>query len=164
MSADKIILGLGTFYIGAAAIAVTRGGGQFIVERTFRDISADGDRGSVKGRVTIDESRAKLKMNLLEIVGSNLASMYPGTKFTVDTGKFEEKAQIDETDYKTVKWVGKTKDGKAVTIELLNAINKENIDWSMQDKNEIVAALTYEACYDDNNEEFVAPWSVIFAS
>ncbi len=159
---DKIILGHGTFYIGTIAIAVTRGGGQFTVERTFRDIAADGDKGSVKGRVVLDESRAKLKMNLLEIVAENLPKMYPATKIT--TGVFSAKENIEDTDYTTVKWVGKTKDGKAVTIELSNAINKDNIDWTMADKDEVIAALTYEACYDDTDEDEIEPWKVTFAA
>lgn len=161
--ADKIILGHGTFYIGANAVAVTRGGGQFTVERAYRDITADGDKGSVKGRVVLDESRAKLKMNLLEIVATNLPKMYPATKLTAETGVFEAKAEIEDTDYTPVKWVGKTKDGKGVTIELDNAINKDNLDWSMVDKGEVIAALTYEACYDDTDETEVEPWQVTFA-
>ena len=158
--ADKIILGHGTFYIGATPIAVTRGGGQFTVERVYRDIAADGDKGSVKGRVVLDESRAKLKMNLLEIVADNLPKMYPATKYA--TGVFEAKAEIEDADYTPVKWAGKTKDGKAVTIELDNAINKDNLDWSMVDKNEVIAALTYEACYDDANATEIEPWKVTF--
>ena len=34
------------------------------------------------------------------------------------------------TDFKAVKWIGKTKSGKAVTISLTNAINMGNIDWT----------------------------------
>lgn len=163
MAKKDIILGNGTFYIGTTAVGITRGGGQFTVERTYRDITADGDRGSIKDRIAIDESRAKLKMNLLEIVQDNLPKMYPGT--VVENGVFTAKKDIETVDYNTVKWAGKTKGGKEVLIELKNAINKENIDWTLADKDEIIASLTYEACYDDEEEsEEVEPWKVTFVA
>ena len=43
MVAQKIILGKGVFSIGDTPIALTRGGGQFTVEREVRQIEADGD-------------------------------------------------------------------------------------------------------------------------
>ena len=66
--ANEIVLGAGVFYIGGTAVALTRGGGQFTVEREFREINADGDRGAVKGRVVMESSRAKLTMNLLTML------------------------------------------------------------------------------------------------
>lgn len=69
--AGEIILGVGKFYIGrkaddAKVVALTRGGGSFIVERAFRDINADGDPGSVAGRIAKDEGRPKLKLSALQ--------------------------------------------------------------------------------------------------
>ena len=66
-----IILGVGKFYIGtsaedAACVGLTRGGGSFVVEREYRDINADGDPGSVVGRVTKDTARPKLKLVALQ--------------------------------------------------------------------------------------------------
>lgn len=75
--ASEIILGAGIFYIGETAIALTRGGGQFVVNRVFRDINADGDRGSVKDRVSIDEARPTLTMNVLTIL-TKVADIYSG--------------------------------------------------------------------------------------
>ena len=46
-ASDGIILGAGKFYIGETLVALTRGGGQFTVEREYREINADGDRGAV---------------------------------------------------------------------------------------------------------------------
>ena len=69
--ASEIILGTGRFYIGtkesdAKAVALTRGGGSFVVEREFRDINADGDPGSVEGRIWKDTARPKLKLVALQ--------------------------------------------------------------------------------------------------
>ena len=74
--AEEIMLGAGVFYIGDTAIALTRGGGKFSVERTYREISADGDRGPVEGRIDMDASRATLTMNVLTIL-TRVADLYP---------------------------------------------------------------------------------------
>ena len=67
----EIILGVGKFYIGATSadakpVALTRGGGSFVVEREYRDIAADEDPGSVAGRVLKDTGRPKLKLVALQ--------------------------------------------------------------------------------------------------
>ena len=69
--AGEIVLGVGRFYIGTSAedakkVALTRGGGSFVVERSYRDINADEDPGSVAGRVVKDEGRPKLKLVALQ--------------------------------------------------------------------------------------------------
>ncbi|MGN1027782.1 MAG: hypothetical protein ACI4P4_15415 [Faecousia sp.] len=69
--AGEIILGVGRFYIGttasdAVAVALTRGGGSFVVEREFHDINADEDPGSVEGRIWKDAARPKLKLTALQ--------------------------------------------------------------------------------------------------
>ena len=74
--AKEIMLGAGVFYIGDTAVALTRGGGSFTVEREFREISADGDRGPVEGRIVMDRSVATLTMNVLTIL-SRVADLYP---------------------------------------------------------------------------------------
>lgn len=69
-AADQIILGAGVFAIGGTNVALTRGGGQFTVEREFRNINADGDRGPVKDRVVMDASTCKLTLNALTFLTS----------------------------------------------------------------------------------------------
>lgn len=64
-AAGTILLGAGVVSIGGVDVALTRGGSQFTVEREFREINADGDRGVVKDRVVIDASRATLTLNAL---------------------------------------------------------------------------------------------------
>ncbi len=83
--AKEILLGLGVFAIDDVDVALVRGGGQFTVERAFRDIAADGDKGSVKDRVVIDTERAKLKMNVLTMLTS-IKSMYPALSETKAEG------------------------------------------------------------------------------
>lgn len=77
--AKEILLGIGVFAIDGEDVALCRGGGQFTIEREFRDIVADGDKGSVKDRVVIDMERAKLTMNVLTMLTS-IKKMYPALK------------------------------------------------------------------------------------
>ena len=76
-AADTIILGSGMFSIDSTDVALTRGGGQFTVEREFRQINADGDRGPVKDRVVIDASTCTLTLNALTFLTS-MSSLYAG--------------------------------------------------------------------------------------
>lgn len=69
-AAGTILLGAGVVSIGGVDVALTRGGSQFTVEREFRNINADGDRGTVKDRVVIDASEATLTLNALTFLTS----------------------------------------------------------------------------------------------
>lgn len=80
--ASEIILGAGKFYIGQNLVALTRGGGQFVVEREYREINADGDRGAVKGRVVMEGSRPKLTMNVLTMLTS-VSELYSSINVSV---------------------------------------------------------------------------------
>ena len=64
-AAGTILLGAGVVSIGGTAVALTRGGSSFSVQREFRNINADGDRGTVSGRVVMDASEATLTLNAL---------------------------------------------------------------------------------------------------
>ena len=162
MAAGDIILGDGVFSLGSTDVGLTRGGGKFTVEREFRIIEADGDYGIVKDRVRKIKSTAKLTLNALEVISSNLDKFYAATKVT--DGKFTGKTEVETEDYSdTVTWTGKTKAGKSVVITLENAINLENIDWVLVDKDEIVAAITYTATYLEDART-VEPWDVTFVT
>ncbi len=79
--ASEIILGAGIFYIDDVAIALTRGGGSFNVEREFREINADGDRGAVEGRIEMVSSRPSITVNTLQIL-TRVADIYAGISVT----------------------------------------------------------------------------------
>lgn len=161
MAVSDIILGEGTFWINGLPIGLTRGGGQFTVEREYRMIEADGDFGVVKGRVRKARSTAKLTLNALELSPLRLQQYFPSTTYA--GGEYTATTDVEDTDFMGyVKFVGKTKNGTGVSIQLTNAINLENLDLSMIDKEEIVASITFTAAYteDDRTTE---PWTIIFA-
>lgn len=170
-----IILGHGGYFVGDVCIGLTRGGGQFTVERSYRKINADGDPGGVVGRETLDESIPKLTTNLLQVINDNITKFWPAVKHTASedgkTNTMKGTMKIEDSDFiPEVKWVGKTKKGKPIIIKVMNAINLENIDFSMQDKGEVIQKITWEghypADYDPvdyiNGEEIEEPWEVSY--
>lgn len=154
MAEQNIILGYGKFFIDDIEVALTRGGGSFTIEREYRSIEADGMKASGKDMIVIDRDQAKLTLNVLSIfTDADLSKFYPAMKHITATGvegggdgiKFSaaDELVITEEDYHDVKWVGKTNKNKPVIIEIKNAINLENIDWSLVDKDEVIQTLTY---------------------
>ena len=59
---------------------------------------------------------------------------------------------VAAADFHDVKWVGTTKGGKAVTIEIKDAINMGNIEWTYAEKNDIVPSITFTGTYDNTDE------------
>lgn len=83
-AAGTILLGAGVLSIGGVDVALTRGGNQFVVEREFREINADGDRGPVKDRVVMDASRATLTTNALTWI-THMADAFPAIEAVATT-------------------------------------------------------------------------------
>lgn len=158
--AEKILLGYGTFSVGDTPIGLTRGGGTLTIEREFREMEADGDMGPVEGRVVIDREVAKLTVNALDMFTSaEMIKYYPALEQAV--GTLSSTLKIVEGDHNDITWTGKTKDGKSVTITIENAINMGNIEWTLEDKNEVVPSLEFTAMYKETARN-TPPWSIEF--
>ena len=177
MAASDIILGDGVFTIGAtttaSAIALTRGGGSFTVERDYREIEADGDYGPVKDRIRLVRSVPKLNIKSLEWLADQFEVYHPslsasltaaitgGVTATV-TGRGLT-TNITTQDYNTVTWTGYTREHTSVFIQLDNAINLDNIDFSMVDKEEVLHEMTFTAAYASSTRN-TEPWKIIYTS
>lgn len=80
--------------------------------------------------------------------------------------KFTGTGVIADSDYKYVKWVGKTKGGQAVSIELLAAICLSNPDWTFAEKDDVVPEIEFSGVYDDTDlaaGKRTEPWTITFA-
>ena len=159
---EKILKGGGLFSVDGVPVGLTRGGGQFLVEREIREIVADGDFGPVMGRQEIDREVAKLTINMLEFFSaSDMEKYFPGTLMTagatVDT--WTSTLAILLADYHDVTWTGQTKDGKNVVIELDNCINLTNLDWALVDKDEVIPVIELTAHYA-SGARTTAPWRI----
>lgn len=81
--------------------------------------------------------------------------------------KYKGSGSVAATDYKYVKWVGVTKSGGAITIELPRAICLSNIDWTFADKNDVVPEIEFQGVYSDTTiggGDRSEPWIVTVAS
>lgn len=158
---ETILLGDGVFYIGENPIGLTRGGGEFNVEREIRNITADGDMGQVKGRIALDGETAKLKFNSLEFLSeTEIKAFYPGLDVTglITTSKLA----FTDADYHDVKWVGKNLKGRGVTITVKNALNVGGLSFALADKSEVVPEFEYTGSYDEENRK-ASTWSITWA-
>ena len=64
---------------------------------------------------------------------------------TVYTGA----GHVTAADFRYLKWVGRTKGGKPVQIELEKAFCRSNPDWTFEEKNDTTAEVEFEGAYDD---------------
>lgn len=73
---------------------------------------------------------------------------------------------VEASDYKYVKWVGKTKSGKTIMIELPKAICRSNPDWAFAEKDDTVPEIEFEGVYNDEkleNGDRTEPWKITVA-
>lgn len=80
--------------------------------------------------------------------------------------KYTGAGAIAAADTKYVKWVGKTKGGQAVTIELPKAICLSNPDWTFAEKDDTVPEIEFTALYDDEDlatGDRTEPWTITVA-
>lgn len=166
MAVENIALGTGIFSIGGVPVGLTKGGGQFLVERDYYDIEADGDFGPVEGRQQINREVPKLTINGLDLfTASEMLKSFPGLSKTTGTGieTVTGTLTIAAGDYVDVQWVGKRKDGKPLTIKVDNALNRANLEWALEDKQEIIQTLEYTGHYAEASRT-TPPWSVVYGT
>jgi len=80
--------------------------------------------------------------------------------------KYTGAGKILDSDYKYLKYVGKTKSNSPVKIELINAFCRSNPDWKFEEKNDTVPEIEFEGCYDDAALEagnYDEPWRIDIA-
>ena len=58
---------------------------------------------------------------------------------------------VTSGDFHSVKFVGMTKGGKSVTIEMPKAINMGNLDWTFVEKNDTVAQIVFTGVYTNTD-------------
>mgnify|MGYP006939717841 CR=1 FL=1 len=80
--------------------------------------------------------------------------------------KYTGTGAVATTDYKYVKWVGRTKGGQAVTIEMPKAICRSNPDWTFAEKDDTVPEIEFEGVYSDDDLAAgtrTEPWTLTVA-
>lgn len=141
-------------------IGPTRGGGNFKVERTYRNIEYDGQKGDTQGLTTVDDENATLTVKTLNASMNTFADKLPGAKITRDTTSKKitkiESGNLgiipEEAYIKNVTLFGQKVGGKFVKITVQRALDKNGLDFSAVQKAEGEIELAYRAHhkYDDN--------------
>lgn len=70
---------------------------------------------------------------------------------------------VQDSDFRFVKWVGKTKGGKPVEIVLEKAFCNSNPEWTFEEKNDTTAQVVFEGAYDDAKlaaDDRTEPWKL----
>lgn len=80
--------------------------------------------------------------------------------------KYTGSGSVAAADFRYVKWVGKTKGGQAVTIEMPKAFCRSNPDWTFAEKDDTVPEIEFEGVYTDTNLAAgtrTEPWAITVA-
>lgn len=134
-------------------LGMTRGGGSFQVTKETREIEADGKRYSFVGSTLVDSQDAYLSTTLIEMTPDNLkraltaATVSSATDSTSSdkTTTITPRTAIQDADYiDKLVWVGDTRKG-LLAIELQNAINKADVNMTINDKGEAELAVEFHA-------------------
>ena len=83
---DRLLLDVGVLAIDGVAIGATRGGVEWNLNRTIRNMEADGLKGDGKGFKRRETVRPTLSINSLEMKQATLAHYVAGARITYTTG------------------------------------------------------------------------------
>lgn len=143
-------------------IGPARGGGNFKVERTYRNIEYDGVKGDTQGLVSVDDENATLTVKTINASMSTFADKLPGAKLTKDptSGKITKieagsLGVIKEESYiKNITLFAQKIGGNFVKITIKRALDKNGLDFSAVQKAEGEIELAYKAHhkYDDGED------------
>lgn len=143
-------------------IGPTRGGGNFKVERTYRNIEYDGMKGDTQGLTTVDDENATLTVKTLNASLDTFAEKLPGAKITKDSSSQKitkiESGDLgiipDDAYIKNVTIFAQLISGEFRKITIYRALDKNGLDFSAVQKAEGEIEMAYRAHhkYDDNKD------------
>lgn len=142
----------------------TRGGGEFTVSNTLRDIEFDGKRGKTKGLQVIEEQSAKLKIVSLCCSQENLALAIPGCivkeSGNVKTITNSTGGVIQNGDYiENVTMFAKLLDGTYKKISIFNAMHEGEFAFKAIQKAEGELNIEFDAHFDPFDQSKLI-WSI----
>jgi len=142
---SKIALGEGSLFYSTdgttdVAFGFTRGG-TYNDNTVIRHIEVDGKKAHVKGDAIFETGNPTLEFNLVQMQSTVLEKVFANIVVTDDAGVKTIKrkvANIAATEYiNYVKYVGKTVEGKDVSVKILNALGEGPVNMTFTDKGEI---------------------------
>ena len=149
-------------------VAPLRGGTNFKVERTYRNIEFDGAKGKTKGLTTLDDENATLTAKTLNASLESFADKLPGAKITRD----EETKKItkieasemgilpDNAYIENVTVFGQKISGEFVKITITNAMDENGLEFAAVQKAEGEIELAYAAHHTFDEEPKVPLYTI----
>lgn len=134
-------------------IGVTRGGSNFQLMRTIKEINFDGAYGPVKNMKRVTKCEGILDINFLKITYTNLVyglncDISDGSDKDGTYKKYTFRLNYEAADVLTnIAYVGAKNDGTACIIFINNALNIGGLKFDMKEKNEVVCAMSYKGFY-----------------
>jgi len=138
-------------------IAPVKGGGEFKVSATIRDIEYDGSKGKTKGMQVVDDMDAVLSLVMLDSSIDKLALALPFCTLDGDgsatpyslTGESGNIGAIGDAAYlKNVTMFAKTIKGEYRKITLYSAMAENGLGFAAKPKGEAETALEINAHWD----------------
>lgn len=137
-------------------LGATKGGGSFKAVPTFRSIELDGMRGDAKGTKILESWDISMGANIAEVtpetikigLGVSVSEELRETKEGYT--KIKGKMCISDKDYiGNITWIGNLSGAKElVVIQIFNALNTKGIEFSFEDKGELVVETEFVAHFD----------------
>lgn len=149
-------------------IAPIRGGTNFKVERTYRNIEFDGAKGKTKGLKTLDDENATLTAKTLDFSLETMADKLPGAKITKDdkTNKITKIESgklglIDESEYiENITMFAQKISGEYIKVTITNALDENGLDFSAVQKAEGEVELVYSAHHEYDEDKKVPLYTI----
>lgn len=138
-------------------LAPIRGGTNFKVERTYRNIEFDGAKGKTKGLKTIDDENATLTVKTLNASLETFADKLPSAKITRDSSGTNKITKIEATNIgiisedeyiENITAFAQKISGEFVKITITNALDENGLDFSAVQKAEGEIELAYSAHHE----------------
>lgn len=146
-------------------IGATRGGAQFNVEQTIREIEVDGSPGPLLGGRRVVEEHARITVTLMEMTVANIEMALFGSSSTGDT----ESTTITRTMttpgvdayFTNVALVADISGSSTPAIfKIKNAIADGNFELSTEDQNEGAVEVQFTAHFDPAALD-TSPWEIV---
>lgn len=141
-------------------IGPLRGGTNFKVERTYRNIEYDGSKGETEGLTTLDDENATLTAKTINASMETFADKLPGAKVTRDEQtkkitKIEagDLGLIAEDAYtKNITMFAQKVGGGFIKVTIRRVLDKNGLDFSAVQKAEGEIELSYKAHHKYTDE------------
>ena len=172
------LLGAGAIYIGGdletasgasftgVLLGATKGGSSFSDNAEFRRREADADYFPIEGATDLVKMTPQLTVNSLTITAADLEKAFAGMDTTAGTNYDSVTRSFTMTYTDRLYWIGKTRAGKDIAIELDNVLPDAPLSMSFGKDEEVVLNTVFTAHADpstfDIDDITTYPYHIVF--